>query len=228
MIWFEIVALFFDIYAVHQGLPAVSQVLFVTKILAFIHPKSHVGACNMFYYLVGHTPTNEKRKTLMKFSFIKSASFALLALGLAACNPTLRNHGYLATEDKPQEVEALSDTKASVLARLGNPSIKSTFDEDVWFYMSSVRQRLAYLRPLTEERTITAITFNEDGQVQKVAEYGIENGQYINYVDRETPTRGRELSVLEQIFGTIGRLPTDQLGGDQDIPGGSGGPGGGR
>ena len=152
---------------------------------------------------------------------------------LSACNPTLRTHGYIATEDKPQAVETGSDTKASVLARLGNPSVKGTFDEDLetdtWYYMTSVRTRFAYLRPLIEERTITAVTFNPDGQVTKVAEYGIEDGRYVNYVDRKTPTRGRELSALEQVFGTIGRLPTDRLGGqNQDVPGGGGGPGGGR
>lgn len=150
---------------------------------------------------------------------------------LSACNPTLRTHGYIATNDKPQAVEPESDTKASVLARLGNPSVKGTFDEDLqtdtWYYMTSVRQRFAYLRPVVEERSITAVSFNEDGQVTKVAEYGIEDGQYVNYVDSKTPTRGRELSVLEQIFGTIGRLPTDRIGGqNQDVPGGGGGPGG--
>lgn len=156
-----------------------------------------------------------------------AASICLLSavLLLGACNPTLRNHGYVPNKGKPQEVEASVDTKASVLSRLGNPSIKSTFDENTWYYLSSVRQRLAYLRPITEERRITSITFNDDGQVTKVAEYGIENGQYVNYQDRETPTRGRELSVLEQIFGTLGRIPTDQIGNDRDIPGGGGGPG---
>ncbi len=161
---------------------------------------------------------------------IKHLLLISFAAGLSACNPTLRTHGYIATEDKPQAIEPASDTKASVLARLGNPSIKGTFDEelstDTWYYMTSVRQRFAYLRPLIEERTITAVSFNQDGQVTKVAEYGIEDGRYVNYVDRKTPTRGRELSVLEQIFGTIGRLPTDRIGGQQtDIPGG-GGPGG--
>ncbi len=164
----------------------------------------------------------------MRTNLFKTVGFGVLILGLTACNPTLRNHGYIPTQDKPQAVDTASDTKASVLARLGNPSIKSTFDENTWYYLSSVRERLAYLRPITSERTITAITFNDDGAVQKVAEYGIENGQYVNFSDRETPTRGRELSVLEQIFGTIGRIPIDQLGGNQDIPGGSGGPGGGR
>ena len=159
---------------------------------------------------------------------------AAAALSLTACNPVLRTHGYVPTEDaKPQAVEPGSDTKSSVLARLGNPSVKGTFDEDTeedtWFYMSQVRQRFAYLRPLVEERSITAISFNADGQVDKVAEYGIEDGYYVNLVDRKTPTRGRELSVLEQIFGSVGRLPTSQIaGGNQPIPGGGGGPGGTR
>jgi len=165
-------------------------------------------------------------KLSLKTAFILSA--AILATG---CNPVLRTHGYVPLADaKPQEVNPETDTKTSVLARLGNPSVESTFDdkveEDTWYYINSVRQRYAYLRPQIEDRTITAISFNEDGQVTQVAEYGLEDGVPVNYSDRKTPTRGRELSVLEQIFGTIGRLPTDRLGGQQQVPGGGGGPGG--
>ena len=147
----------------------------------------------------------------------------------AGCNPVLRTHGYVPTAEKPQAVNPDTDTKSSVLSRLGNPSVKSTFDEkvedDVWYYITSVRQRYAYLRPQIEDRTITAIHFNPDGQVTKVAEYGLEDGVPVNYVDRTTPTRGRELSVLEQIFGTIGRLPTDRLTGANQSSGGGGGAG---
>ncbi len=159
-----------------------------------------------------------------KIAIIMSA--ALLS---TACNPILRTHGYVPTAEQPQAVNPDTDTKSSVLARLGNPSVKSTFDEDieddVWYYITSVRQRYAYLRPQIEDRTITAIHFNPDGQVQKVAEYGLEDGVPVNYVDRTTPTRGRELSALEQIFGTIGRLPTDRLTGQNGQTGGGGGAG---
>ena len=155
------------------------------------------------------------------------------ALSVTACNPVLRTHGYVsAGENKPQAVEATVDTKATVLSRLGNPSVEGTFDDelgvDTWYYINSVRERQAYLRPKVRERQITAITFDEDGTVTKVAEYGIEDGRYVDYKDRTTPTRGRELSVLEQIFGTIGRLPTNRIGGGDpnDRPGGPGGPGG--
>lgn len=162
---------------------------------------------------------------------IKLICLITAAVVSTACNPILRTHGYIPTEEKPQAVNPETDTKTSVLARLGNPSIETTFsedlEEDTWYYINSVRQRYAYLRPQIQDRTITAIHFNVDGQVTKVAEYGMEDGVPVNYVDRTTPTRGRELSVLEQIFGTIGRLPTDRLGGNQNVPGGGGGPGGG-
>ena len=167
----------------------------------------------------------------MSHRLVKTVALIGLAIAISGCNPILRTHGYVPTaNNKPQEVNPDTDTKATVLARLGNPSVKTTFDEDLvedtWYYMNSVRQSYAYLRPKIEDRNITAVTFNEDGQVTKVAEYGIEDGRYVNFVDRKTPTRGRELTALEQVFGTIGRLPTSQLGGQQDIPGGGGGPGG--
>lgn len=151
---------------------------------------------------------------------------ALVATG---CNPILRTHGYVPTADaKPQEINPNSDTKASVLAALGSPSIEGTFDEEVdtdtWYYINQVRERYAYLRPQIQEQSVTAISFNADGQVTKVAEYGIDDRRVVDYENRETPTRGRELSVLEQIFGTIGRLPSDRIGGQQDVPGGGGGP----
>ena len=154
---------------------------------------------------------------------------AVTAALTSACNPVLRTHGYVPTKELPQAVNPETDTKSSVLSRLGNPSVKGTFDEkvedDVWYYITSVRQRYAYLRPQIEDRSITAIHFNPDGQVTKVAEYGLEDGVPVNYVDRKTPTRGRELSALEQIFGTIGRLPTDRLTGANQQTGGGGGAG---
>ena len=90
-----------------------------------------------------------------------AASAALIA----GCNPVLRTHGYVPTADKPQAVNPETDTKSSVLSRLGNPSVKSTFDEkiedDVWYYISSVRQRYAYLRPQLEDRTLSLIHISE-------------------------------------------------------------------
>ena len=86
------------------------------------------------------------------------------------------------------------------------------------FYMSSTHQTLTYHYPQVVNRSIVAIKFDERDQVSDVLTYDIEDGKVVDYIARETPTRGRELGILEQLFGTIGRLPT-QLPGQENGPG---------
>jgi outer membrane protein assembly factor BamE (lipoprotein component of BamABCDE complex) len=155
-------------------------------------------------------------------------SLTLLVLactaGVAACNPVLRSHGYRYTVNDEPNITPAEDTRDSVLARLGNPSTRGTFEQDTWYYISSTRESLAYLRPVTRDRRIIAVRFDDQGVVSAVDEYSLEDGRVVAYADRETPTRGRELSFLEQILGNVGRLPTEQFGGEQNLPGGAGGP----
>jgi len=77
--------------------------------------------------------------------------------------------------------------------------------------MSSTREQFAFYLPKTAQRTVTAIRFGDDDSVQEVGLFNVEDGQTIRYASAETPTRGRELGLLEQIFGTIGavQLPTE-------------------
>ena len=60
---------------------------------------------------------------------------------------------------------------------------------------------------------MVAITFDKATQkVASVNTYTEKDGHVIAYNGRETPTRGKELSVIEQILGTIGTraLPQDE------------------
>lgn len=158
------------------------------------------------------------------------ALIAVCALGASACNPTLRSHGYRYTAGEEPNIVPDEDTMTSVRSRLGNPSTESLFGENTWYYVSATRESLAYLRPVTRDRRIIAVRFDDEEIVSEVAEYDLTDGRVVSYVARETPTRGRELSLLEQLLGNVGRLPSDQFGGEQDLPGGAGGPrrGGGR
>lgn len=137
---------------------------------------------------------------------------AFLTTGLAGCSPTQNYHGYIADEAQPSEIEPGVDTRSTVLARLGTPSTKSIFDDDTWIYMSENRSQFAFYRPKTQSRTVTAIKFGEDDSVQEVGLFDADDGQSIRYASAETPTRGRELGLWEQIFGTIGAvsLPAEQ------------------
>ena len=145
---------------------------------------------------------------------------ALLAsAGLTACSPITSYSGFQAIDSDPKDVKVGTDTKSTVRAKLGSPSATSTFDPNVWFYVNQVKERVAFRRPQVTSRNITAIVFNKDSEmVETVNVYTLKDGKVIAFNNRETPTRGREMTVLEQLLGSVGRgglLPQD----DEGVPG---------
>jgi len=46
--------------------------------------------------------------------------------------------------------------------------------------------------------------------VTQVNRYGLEDGKVVDLVTATTPTYGRELTVLQQLFGNVGRISADQ------------------
>ncbi|HAQ34626.1 MAG: cell envelope protein SmpA [Maricaulis sp.] len=153
-----------------------------------------------------------------------AAVIALCAIGITACTPTLRNHGYAYVNGETPVITPGEDNQTTLVNRLGNPSTRGVFETDTWYYISATRETLAYQLPQTRERRIMAVEFDETGTVVAVEEYGLEDGRRVNLVRRETPTRGRELTFLEQVLGNIGRLPAGSFTGEENLPGGAGGP----
>ena len=152
----------------------------------------------------------------------RRAAYAIVAASLlstAACAPITSYSGFQAIESDPKDVKVGTDTKSTVRGKLGSPSATSTFDPNIWFYMNQVKQRIAFRKPTVIARNVTAITFNkENEQVESVNNYTLKDGKVIAFNGRETPTRGRELTILEQLLGTVGRgsmLPRD----DEGVPG---------
>ncbi len=159
------------------------------------------------------------RVTLRHLLFAASAASLI-----GACTPVSRNHGFVVNKESPGDIETGVDTKTTVLSKYGNPSSTGTFEKNKWYYMSELREQLGYMHPRTKTRTITSVLFSEAGVVDDVAIYTIKDGKVVSFVGRKTPTRGRELSVLQQLLGGVGRLPEGTLGGNQNLPGGAGGP----
>jgi outer membrane protein assembly factor BamE (lipoprotein component of BamABCDE complex) len=145
------------------------------------------------------------------------ASIVLASLTTACISPIEDYHGYTADEIAPSAVKPGEDTRASVLAQLGSASTESVFDENTWFYITTKRERVAFLNPRVDSRSVTAIRFGEDDKVDEVVTYNETDGQIISYAARETPTRGRELGLLEQLFGTVGAVALPQT--DERTPG---------
>ena len=145
---------------------------------------------------------------------LRKSAAALLAvslLGAAGCSPVNSFQGYQAIDHSPADVKVGEDTRSTVMARLGSPTAVSTFDKNTWFYISQITSRTAFYHPHVNKRDVVAIAFRpSDDQVMTVNTYTLKDGRVIAYNNRETPTRGREMTILEQLLGSIsaaGALP---------------------
>jgi outer membrane protein assembly factor BamE (lipoprotein component of BamABCDE complex) len=147
---------------------------------------------------------------------LRRLAFAAIAATLmAGCAATRDFHGYVPDQALATDVQPAVDTRSTVLARLGTPSTTSIFNDNLWVYMSSTRELLTFYYPKVVAREIVAIQFDEDDVVSDVLVYDVNDGRTLAYNSRVTPTRGRELGILEQLFGTIGSL-RNQLPGQQE------------
>jgi len=147
----------------------------------------------------------------------RKALFIALAASLAAlaaCSPVASYQGFQAIDQKPGDVKVGEDTRSTVLAKLGSPTTQSTFDKNIWFYISQVRSQTSFYNPKTVSRNVVAIAFDPDTeQVRSVNTYTLADGRVISYNTHETPTRGREMTVLEQMIGSLAAAsvpPEDQ------------------
>ena len=136
---------------------------------------------------------------------------ALLGSALAGCEPIRRTHGYAPDDTLLQQVAVGQDTRDTVAEKIGRPITSSAFDDEGWYYVSSTMEWETYHAPEVVERRIVAVRFDENDVVTDVSTYGVEDGRIIDLATNTTPTYGRELTILQQVLGNIGRITGEQL-----------------
>jgi outer membrane protein assembly factor BamE (lipoprotein component of BamABCDE complex) len=150
------------------------------------------------------------------------ALFLIGVLAVAGCTPVISQRGYLPDPANEAALKESKDTKTTVQARLGYPSTQATFGGDAWYYISSTEKRVAFFEPRVISRSILAVYFDKDGKVNDLKHFGLKDGHVVDFETRETITRGREMTFLQQLFNATPGVP---IGGDQQQNPGGGGPG---
>jgi outer membrane protein assembly factor BamE (lipoprotein component of BamABCDE complex) len=88
-----------------------------------------------------------------------------------------------------------------VLQTLGTPSTVSTVGNKNWYYISQRSSRtFQFLGEQVVDQRVTAVYFNNNLRVERVALYGLQDGQVFDFISRTTPSGGQESSFLTQIF----------------------------
>lgn len=149
---------------------------------------------------------------------LPSIAFLLVAAtGLTACNSTeilsprqVLNQGYILDQAALESVPVGSSREQALLS-LGTPSTSQADDEgEAFYYISQTRERgFAFQRGRLVDQSVLAVYLDNEGIVQSIANYTMENGRLIDMMSRTTPTSGRERGFLLGLLAGFNDGSTD-------------------
>ncbi len=129
-----------------------------------------------------------------------------MCVALVACAPRLDTRGNLPDPDQLTKIKPGQHTRMQVAEILGSPSNISTFDQETWFYVSQRTETTAFFESDVKTRQVVILRFDKGGKLADVRTIGLEKGRKVLPVERETPTSGNEMGIIEQIIGNLGKF----------------------
>lgn len=140
---------------------------------------------------------------------VRLLTACLLAGGLTACSliePTPQLRGNRIDADQLKELTPGTSTRADVVAVVGSPTIRASFDDNTWLYISETTRSRIGRTPGVEEQDVVALTFDDRGVLQAIAKKTDADSLPVSVVDRKTPSPGSDASFMQQLLGNIGKF----------------------
>lgn len=138
---------------------------------------------------------------------VRAVLFAGIVFGLiTGCAETIHTRGNLPDPKTVAEIEPGEHTRAEVTKLLGTPSTIATFEREIWFYIGGRVKSQSFFAPEVLERKVLTIQFDKRGVVKEINTFDATKIEKIELVQRKTPTKGKELTLLQQLIGNIGRF----------------------
>jgi outer membrane protein assembly factor BamE (lipoprotein component of BamABCDE complex) len=149
----------------------------------------------------------------MRQKSLRCAGVALICFGLLAggCAPTVQVHGYVPSEADLSRIRPGFDDAGSVEEILGRPSSGGVLRDSAWYYVQSTVESFTYHAPEVIDRKVIAVNFNQAGTVTGVKRYGLQDGRVVDLETRTTETGGREMGMVEQLFGNLLNIDAQEL-----------------
>ena len=119
---------------------------------------------------------------------------------LGGCTGEQFQKGYILPPGALEQIP-IGASQDQVLIVMGTPSTVATLNGEVFYYISQRSERkVAFMNQQVVDQRVIAIYFDKNRQVQRLANYGLQDGKIFDFISRTTPTSGQELSYLTPLF----------------------------
>src|SRR6266853_1439576 len=128
------------------------------------------------------------------------AAIALVCAALGGCVGEQFQKGYILPAGALEQIP-IGASQDQVLIVMGTPSTVATLNGEVFYYISQRSERkVAFMNTQVVDQRVIAIYFDKNRQVQRLANYGLQDGKIFDFISRTTTTSGQELSYLTPLF----------------------------
>jgi outer membrane protein assembly factor BamE (lipoprotein component of BamABCDE complex) len=129
-----------------------------------------------------------------------AAAVALVCVSLSACTGEQFQKGYILPPGALEQIP-IGASQDQVLIVMGTPSTVATLNGEVFYYISQRAERkVQFMNQQVVDQRVIAVYFDKNRQVQRLANYGLQDGKIFDFISRTTPTSGQELSYLAPLF----------------------------
>ena len=152
------------------------------------------------------------RLTKLSVAFRPLLLACVMATPLSACvlpdfisfAPQVR--GNKIDEGQLKELVPGISTRADVTSLIGSPTARASFDDNVWFYISSVTKPIIGGTLDVEHQQVIVMNFDDKGLLTKVEKKSGSDAMPVTVVSRTTPSPGSELTFVQQLLGNVGKF----------------------
>lgn len=136
--------------------------------------------------------------------------FAAALLGVAACTPTVDMRGRVPSPEMLSQIKVGETTEEQAQLLLGSPSTTMNWGGQVWHYVYERTETRSFLDPVVKEYKVVTIVFDDQGKVARIDKLGNKSLKPVDIVTRETPTAGKEMTIVEQMLGNVGKFAKEK------------------
>lgn len=123
-----------------------------------------------------------------------------------SCIVSVTNHGYEQDPDNFIRLKSNKSHKSDVIREAGSPSVISSFDKNIWYYVTTKTKRISAFKPKVIESRVIQLKFNNVDVLSNVSIFTINEHRELKFNRSESAVKGDDTSPLKDFFHNFGRF----------------------
>ena len=141
----------------------------------------------------------------MFYYLIRLISFFIIITLIYNCSPRISRHGNIFSEDELNILKTTKLNKSEIIEILGQPSTKSTFSDNTWYYIFFIQKEKAYFQVRNSGNKVLKIKFNKKQNVETFDIIKNDTSVKINTVKVDTENAIFDRGLVRELLDSFVR-----------------------